>query len=134
MRILSFNQRSPKLQQDEFSTFRFKRRDIDWAVGEVVQIVFKPWGKEREILGIAEIVGKEARRIFPTRKLCHIPLLTEREAIRDGFIGWGDFALWLVKAYGHKRVWEEPMNKLLLRWIKPEPIFAPGSFFLIQCY
>lgn len=117
MRILGFSIKWPKLEQPEFTTFRFTRRDRDWQVGELVQIVYKPRSKEREILGIAEIIKKDSRKVFKIRKLYHTPLLTSAEARRDGFNGWADMALWLSKARGN-RVHEEPMNKLTLRWVK----------------
>lgn len=117
MRILGFSKKWDKLQEPDFTTFRFTRRDRrDWEVGEVVQVVYKPRSKERERLGIAKIINKEPRRIFKSKALYHVPIVTKREAIKDGFMGWGDMALWLTKAHGHQRLVDEPMNKLTLRW------------------
>lgn len=120
MRILGVSKKWDKLQHNEFTTFRFARKDKDWQVSEVVQIVYKPRSKEREILGVAKIISKKLRRIFKSKALYHIPIVTKREAIRDGFMGWGDMALWLTKAYGHQQLVEKPMNKLTLAWIDKE--------------
>lgn len=108
MREIGFGQMWPKLQQVEFTTFRFCRKDRDWAVGEVVRVVFKPRSKQRKVLGTAEIVSKEPR--FP-------PPVSEDEAIQDGFLGRGDMAYWIFKTHGD-RLLSEPMNKLTLRWIE----------------
>lgn len=117
MRVLGFSKRWQKLSNPEFTTFRFTRKDRDWWTGEIAQIVYKPRSKEREILGIAQIVKKETRRIFKVKQLYGHKLLDTREARKDGFMGWGDMALWLTKTYGHKRLGNEVMNKLTLRWV-----------------
>ena len=125
MRVLGFSQRWPKLEHKEFTTFRFARKDKDWYVGETVQIVLHPRSKTREILGMADIVGKEARRI-PWHGRCDFeaPLITNEEANADGFPDTtgraGYFLMWefLFKAYGPARLFQEPMNKLTLRLVK----------------
>ena len=58
MRIMSFSQRWPELQQPEFTTFRYPRHK-DWEVGEHVLVFYEARGKERQLLGIAEIIKKE---------------------------------------------------------------------------
>jgi len=51
MRILGVSKKWDKLKNEMlFTTFRFPRKDRDWAVEEVVQLVYKPRSKEREIL------------------------------------------------------------------------------------
>lgn len=105
MRILGFSKKWDKLNNIEFTTFRFPRKDRDWYEGEVVQIVYKPRSKEREKLGIARINFKEFVRIED---------ITEDEAIRDGFCNALEIWLWLKRPKGN-----EPINKLTLRWIKP---------------
>ena len=125
MRILGFSKKDwinyhigkPKLQEPDFTTFRFRRRDRDWEIGEVVQVVYKPRSKDREPLGIAEIINKERRWIFTAKKPRGEKVLTPREAHADGFKGYGDMAMWLSKGYGHQRLVDEPMNKLDLRWV-----------------
>lgn len=108
MRILGFSRKWDKLKQGEFTTFRFPRRDRDWEVGEVVQVVYKPRRKEGgESLGIAEIISKESR----------LGAEDDAEAQADGFIGVRDMERWMVKTYGVSRTWE-PMNKLTLKWVK----------------
>lgn len=117
MRILGFSRKWPKLDRDEFTTFRFTRRDRDWEFGEVVQIVYKPRSKEREILGIAEILKKEERWIFSGRKPWGAKMLNSKEAKADGFKNYFDMAEWLSRTHGQQRLVIEPMNKLTLRWI-----------------
>ncbi len=110
MRILSFTLMWPKLEKQEFTTFRCERRDKDWQLGELVQVYFKARSPNRKKLGVAEIVGKERRRI-----IAYTGLSGEEEAIDDGFSGWDDMLRWLYKA--HKRLPEE-MNKLTIKWLE----------------
>lgn len=110
MRILGFSERWRKLQDEKFTTFRFSRKDRDWAVGEVVQVVYKPRSKERDVLGNAKILNKELRDLFRVG-------VSDKEAIRDGFRDIKAMGEWLDKTYG-RRWLDEPMNKLLLRWCK----------------
>ena len=123
MRILGFSERWEKLNHLEFTTFRFARKDRDWGVGEQVQIVLKPRSKERVILGVAEIISKEARCMARHGSKLTCPHVTEDEAFADGFVPIGiQTALdcmydWLFDIHG-KRLLEEPMNKLTLRWIE----------------
>ena len=117
MRILGFSKKWTKLQNKEFTTFRFPRRDADWAIGEVVQIVYKPRSKERETLGLAEIMDKELRNMTSYWGEEGIQLVTNNEVIRDGFTNWEEMFDWLSKAYGLPRLATEPMNKLTLRWL-----------------
>lgn len=129
MRVLGFSERWQKLSNPEFTTFRFKRKDKDWEVGEVVQVVYKPRRKGGgEFLGIAEIVSKEPRCMAWHGSDLIEPKITNEEAIADGFpdgehkgrFKEGYFFMWewLWDAYGGKRLMEEPMNKLTLVWIK----------------
>ncbi len=114
MRIMGFSQKWPKLKQSEFTTFRFSRRDKrDWEVGEVVQVYFKNRTPQREKLGEAEIVKKELRKIATAYEQ-YRP--TEEEAIADGFANLFEMNTWFRKTYG-KRIFEEGINKLTLRWI-----------------
>ena len=131
MRILGFSQMWPKLQQDQFSTFRFERRDSDWQLGEVVQVVFKPRSKEREVLGIARIVSVEPRCMARYGSNLSYPKVTDEEANADGFpdtpdkgitgltkLGYFQMWEWLWVIYGSKRLLEEPMNKITLKWVE----------------
>ena len=62
MRILGFSEKWAKLLEGTFTTFRLERRDTDWQVGEVVQVVYKPRRKGGgEKLGVAKIVDKARR-------------------------------------------------------------------------
>lgn len=126
MRILGFSKKWPKLQEPEFTTFRFSRRDRDWQVGEIAQIVYKPRSKEREILGIAQIINKEPRCMARLGSKLIEPKVTNTEANEDGFSDGHDqygnrkssyFFMWefLWDSYGGKRLLNEPMNRLTLR-------------------
>ncbi len=125
MRILGFTKKWPKLQQGEFTTVRFPRRDEDWAIGERVQIVYKPRRKGGgEKLGIAEIIFKEARAMAWHGDKTGYQKVTNEEAIADGFEDTPDkkayFRMWefLFDAYGGWRLVNKPMNKLTLRWVR----------------
>jgi len=108
VRILGFSKRWEKLEQPTFTTFRFKRRDADWEVGETVQVVYKPRRKGGgDKLGIAEIVSKESR----------LGAASDDEAREDGFQDCRDMERWMIKTYGEAKTWQ-PMNKLTLYWIK----------------
>ena len=117
MRILGFSKMWPKLDQLRFTTFRFTRKDSDWAVGERVQVAYKPRSKERKVLGIAEIVSKETRRAREAT-VGTMPVLSFEEAVADGFEDWRTMWNWLLNTYGIRRLLLEPMNKLTLHWIE----------------
>lgn len=114
IRILGFSNKWPKLKQPKFTTFRFPRRDKDWEVGELVQIVFKPRSNAREVLGAAKIIEKEIRWIFTAKKPRGQKVVTPQEAHKDGFKSYAEMAMWLSDAHGHQRLVDEPMNKLTL--------------------
>ena len=115
MRIMGFSRKWGKLKNDTFTTFRFKRRDADWQVNEQVQIVYKPRSKDREYLGIAEIIGRELKVIKSHRQT--VLGITDEEAIEDGFEDYWDMKLWLFQVYG-SRCFGKVMNKLTLRWVE----------------
>lgn len=114
MRILGFSEMWPKLLQGEFTTFRFPRKDKDWYVGEEVQIVYKPRSKEREMLGVAVVIGRARRQMLYPVAVLNVYL---EEAIADGFNNSEEMEHWLIKTYGEKRLTAEPMNKLTLKWM-----------------
>lgn len=122
MRILAFDRKWNKLDNNTFSTFRFPRLDWDWQVGEHVQIVLHPRSKEREVLGIARIVGKELRELdpyFTDGKVVTpigVALVTDEEAIEDGFTGREDMVRRMQKKHGLD--YSSLMNKLSLQWVK----------------
>ena len=129
MRILGFSRKWGKLRNNTFTTFRFSRRDRDWQVAEVVQVVYKPRSKEREILGTAQIITKEPRYMFRLGGKLAEPKVTNAEANEDGFSdgidrygnrksGYYFMWEWLFDTYGGQRLIDEPMNKLLLQWVK----------------
>ncbi len=108
MRILGFSKHWDKLKQSEFTTFRVPRKDKDWQEGEVVQIVYRPRSKEREAMGIAQIISKKPKDFSK---------ITHNEALADGFVSIIDMWNWLSKA--HKGFMAtNPINKLTLRRIK----------------
>jgi hypothetical protein len=102
----------PKLQQYGFTTFRFPRKDKDWAEGEVVRIVYHPRSKDRKILGIAKILTKEQRVLMGKR--FGVPQVTPSEAIADGFNGLSGMLGWIAKTY--REIPLKPINKLTLIW------------------
>jgi len=112
MRILGFEKKWPKLQKNNFTTFRFPRKDRDWQTGEEVQIVYKPRSKEREILGIARIINKDERQFLSFGQF----EIMDEEARDDGFTGYIEMKDWFFKRYGD-RIFDEPMNKLTLTWV-----------------
>lgn len=111
MRVLGFSRRWQKLSDPEFTTFRFPRKDRDWQVGEEAKVVFKPRRKGGgELLGTAKIINKKATLIR---------LITEEEAIADGFHNTSEIWHWLKKPPMYKEI-----NKLTLGWIdweQPHP-------------
>jgi len=109
MRMLGFSKRWDKLNQGEFTTFRFPRKDKDWEVGEMVRIVLRPRSKDREVLGVAEIVEKKPK------PCCTI---SDEEARKDGFRSWIDMHRWLVAVYRMPEISSLTMNKLTLRWVE----------------
>ena len=117
MRILGFSKEWAKLKQDTFTTFRLPRKDTDkgrdWAVGEIVQIVYQPRSKNRKILGRAKIFGKEPRGQYP--QTCE---LTEAEVIEDGFESLGAFWEYMAEAHGIPTLVCKGLNKLTLRWVE----------------
>ena len=106
-----------KLDEDEFTTWRFPRRDKDWILGETVLVVFQP-RHDNQMLGIATILKKEPRALSRVMVTTDIPLPTEEEATWDGFQSLGSMLAWFWKVYRY-RVFEETANKLTLRWEYP---------------
>jgi len=130
MRILGFTKKWDKLNEMIFTTYRFPRKDKDWEVEEVVQIVYKPRSKEREILGIARIICKQKKDLNKTWLYFPTPLypntsdmVTPTEAEEDGFTGMhggGDtkaMRKFFCDTYGYSKC-KEPINKLTLYWIE----------------
>ncbi len=109
MRVLGFSKKWDKLKQPQFTTFRLPRKDADkgrdWAVGETVQIVYKPRSPQREVLGMATIISKD------TRWLARI---TFGEAVADGFDSYIDMVKWFTEVHGTS-IGQHPLNKLTLR-------------------
>jgi len=114
MRIISFSKKWDKLNQHEFTTFRYPRGDKDWYVGEVVQVFYKSRSPQREKLGIAEIIGKERRELDPNFESI-TPVVTHAEAREDGFIDRGDMVVFMQKQYGLNYI--SLFNKLTLKWV-----------------
>jgi hypothetical protein len=118
MRILPVTEKWPKLKQPRWTTFRLERRDRDWQVGEVVQVVYKPRRKGGgEKLGIAKIVDK-ARRYLQCPAYMRHGFYYERaiqEAKEDGFNSYDDMWEWLWAHHGGD-LFQRPLNKLTLEW------------------
>lgn len=118
MRILGFSKKWPKLQQATFTTFRYPRKDAvkgrDWHLDEMVKVVYHP-RHEAEYLGVASIIGKEAKQGS---------MITDKEAVADGF----DDAVHMM------RFLDPPtgltvIHKLTLRWLAradmPDAVLLP---------
>lgn len=130
MRILSFSERWPKLQNPIlFTTFRYPRRDRDWEVEEVVRVYFKARSPARENLGTARIVRIETKdmgkRWSPySWDAPNTPdMISRDEAEADGFTGihgGGDVKkmIQFIKDYGRG----DMVNKLTLYWIEREGV------------
>lgn len=111
MRIISFSKKWDKLNQSEFTTFRFPRADADrgrdWHEGETVQVFYKSRTPARFKYGDAVIIKVEKRFLRD---------ITNAEAKADGFPGgFGEMLAWLLDTHG-KRVYSGTMNKLTLKW------------------
>ncbi len=130
MRILGVSQKWGKLNNLLWTTYRFTRKDKDWEVEEVAQVVYKPRSKDREILGVARIIRKELKDLdkrfsyFPTPNSPNTPdMITPSEAEEDGFTGMhggGDIKKmrqFFISTYGYGRCSNELINKLTLYWV-----------------
>lgn len=138
MRILGFSKMWPKLNKQwfalnplTFTTFRYPRRDKDWEVEEVVQVVYKPRSKEREPLGVARIIRKQEKDMsrdwtyYPRPNCPNTPdMISPSEAKEDGFDsmhGGGDvekLLKWLRESSPERYFREKIVNKLTLYWIE----------------
>ena len=120
MRILGFQKmdwrnlinHTDKLCNPEFTTFRLKRKDRDWELGETVLVVYKPRTTGRKLLGHATIMvvePKEQHGIYDTR-------ITDDEARADGFRYSYELEHFLFYRPGNTD--RRPANKLTLRWLQ----------------
>ena len=119
MRILSFQRInwpnhitgvSSKLQADEFTTWRWPRKDKDWHIGEEVTIVIRSRQKDRVVLGTAVIVNVEMR---------HCIDITDKEARADGFKEAFELVKHLIpdtNKYIDFKLGKDIVNKITLRW------------------
>ena len=120
MRILGFSKKWSKLQQDTFTTFRWRRKDADkgrdWHNGETLKIVYHP-RHEHEYLGIAIIIKKEPKQ-------CQ--MITDEEAIEDGFQDVGEMMDFLNPP---SPAGMQIINKITLKWgSKVESDISFGAF------
>ena len=107
MREISFAKRWEKLEEPEFTTFRMQRRDKDWQLGERVKVVYHARQKDREVLGIADIVRMEE---------VDLKLITLNEAVGDGFQSVAEMVTWLLEVHG-ARLKQVPLHKLTLQYL-----------------
>ena len=119
MRILGFSRKWDKLNNKEFTTFRYPRGDKDWQIGEEVQVVFQPRRKGGgEKLGTAKIIKKEGRELSPFFA-DELQLVSYAEAVADGFpSGLEEMVAYMEKQYGLDYI--SCMNKLTLKWLELE--------------
>ena len=145
MRIIGFSVMWDKLNKPDykrdvhpFTTFRYPRRDRDWEVEEVVQVVYKPRSKDRKPLGIARIIRKEEKNIkkewsyYPLPNFPNTPdMITPSEAEEDGFDGQhggGDVRAMISFIRDYSR--GDVLSKLTLYWIERinhESLHYPGT-------
>jgi hypothetical protein len=121
MRIISFSKKWDKLNQPEFTTFRFPRKDSDkgrdWHLGEIVQIYYHNRCPDREYLGTAEIMRKF------TMLVCDID---DELAVADGFPGGcAEMVEWLESSHKQRLEMITQINKLTLRWVSRVNPVAP---------
>ena len=122
MRILGFSVMWNKLESLEFTTFRLPRKDIDWHIGERVQVVYHPRSKDRKPLFLADIINVEPRSFDPAIA----PVITYNEALADGFPnGTIGMRAWFEKSHGHFNA-STIFNKLTLRRVYRPPLEAQG--------
>jgi hypothetical protein len=100
----------PKLEMNNFTTFRLVRRDRDWDFGEEVKVVCFPRTKRKIVLGTAKIIDKV--EFYPVE---YTPLGTVQA---DGFRTIEEFLEFWRRA--HKERADEPFNLLNLIWIERE--------------
>ena len=113
MRILPYAKHWEKLDKPEHTTFRRPRKDADrgrdWHEGETVCEVVHARAShesgEREIIGPATIVAK---------KPMNLGLVSDAEAIADGFETWVQMRDWLFKSHKGMTL-GTTINKLTLR-------------------
>ncbi len=100
-----------KLNQEEFTTFRFPRKDRDWQIGERVQVVYHPRSRGRKPLFWADILNVQSRSFDSQRA----PAISHDEAVADGFPnGVLEMERWLAKSHG-KFDSSKVFNKLSLK-------------------
>lgn len=116
LRVLGVSRKWPKLYHHRWTSFRFHRADFDYYTGEVVQVVLRPRSSDRQIIGIARIIRKEVRIVEGDPLVSWLPVLTHKEAQKDGFPDKWEMILFLQNYYGEQRIRTEPMNKLTLEW------------------
>ena len=116
MRVLGFSELWPKLGQHTFTTFRYIRKDKDWAAGEQVQIVFDKRGPQRSVLGIAEIVKIQPRCIKRGCR-CGKQKVSINEAQADGFKDYWAMWAWFYDTYHNSDHWPDcNLNRITLAW------------------
>jgi len=124
---MNYTTNTPKLQEDEFTSFRLPRRDRDWKEKEIVKIVYQPRGKSREVLGSVKIVEKEPKYFFYLpHGLFKKRIINDKDAKKDGFQNSHEMYLAMVKMHGRERIdgsflitgpYDGKINKLTLRWM-----------------
>jgi len=115
MRDFSFSFRPLKLWLPCWVDFRLQRRDKDRQILEQVTVVINARSKYREELGIARLIQKDQRKL-PGCEFMVAPLVTEGEAIEDGFDSLYQMTEWFYHQYG-VRPQIEPLYKYTLEWV-----------------
>lgn len=117
MRILGFSRidwqnfdtHGPKMVALKFSTWRWARRDTDWYMGELVQVVLKPRSNERVVLGTAGLSSVQPRELYS---------ITDEEARADGFgQSWELRSYLSTERYRRKLKYGHTLNKIVVEWL-----------------
>jgi hypothetical protein len=133
-----------KLAKPEFTTFRFRRRDLDYQVGERLSIYYRPRRKGGGVeLGDAEVKKIEPRWVIdPLEESILVdmvrdteydetPIVSDNEARLDGFSDRSDMIRFMRRSYPGSRRFVEPMNRLTLSW-GSKILYASGDAVIDQ--
>jgi len=107
-----------KMSRDEFSTFRWPRRDgKNYRVGELLQAVIKPRSPKRKPMGIVVVAGREELSPHWAGDNC----ITDAMARQDGFYYATELVCYLRKERQSPR--PDKVYRYKLLWIYRLPKF-----------
>lgn len=107
-----------KMSRDEFSTFRWPRRDgKNYRVGELLQAVIKPRSDKRKPMGIVVVAEREELTPFWSGENC----ITDKMARADGFYYATELVCYLSKE--RKDPLPDKVYRYTLLWVYRLPKF-----------